>query len=109
MPSSAVSPNQSFVNSQKEIEKDMMASVEVEQIETGFLEQLYKIFSIELCFKKIWEGPIGPDRGRPGWESDKHLESIAILKFMQEYFILILLDASYMNLVSALNPWNSKT
>ena len=87
----------------------MMQSVEVEKVQIGFLERVYRIFSVELCFKQIWDGPIGPDTGKLGWESDKHLEMLAILKFIQEYNILILLDASYMNLVSALNPWNSKT
>lgn len=87
----------------------MLSGVEIEKVSIGPMERLYRIFSIELLFKDIWDGPIGPDRGKPGWQSDKELEALSLLKFIQEYFILILLDASYMNLVSALNPWNSKT
>jgi hypothetical protein len=47
--------------------KEMLSTVEVEKPSAGPLEVLYRVFSIELLFKTIWAGPIGPDNGTPGW------------------------------------------
>ena len=64
---------------------------------------LKQFYSYEVCIQKLKDGPIGKKDG-----VEKDLEILQTMKFIQAFLILITITASYLNMVTAQNPWSLK-